>query len=686
MNFSSSMGLQKLQNEPIRLSMEADRLNGELEALVMDNYRIFVENLTTGATLRNEDRKIEEHIISLKDSLSNLTSSCDSFSDRAMGFLNTHKRNRKTLEHHIQLVELLEIPQLVDACARNQFHEEALELANFANGLERRHLLASIFSNKNKDNNDDNGENYISVDNRKGNSVIKSIVDSVHKTLGSLRVQLFNSLTENISLPKELEILGTLRKLNGLLIDRQLSIEKHSNEKVSALNDEQRDSVRQHLVQSSETLLQMEYLEARTAAIDKSIDNIQSFTTTSTSGSSSSSVDATLEKTVSLSSSEKTLDSLGVGADGSMGIGLQGRLLEAIEIQRSMWFTTIKNFAALFGKSKEEQNGSSSQSPNVILSAWVTQMVTRFQQDLASALPMVEEGSGLRAILEQTLYFCDRLGQVGCDFTQVVLPLFENIQLDKLTMALEQATNTFDGLLRTERVTTVVEGMSKEFRVPSFVKSHLQSSTSITPKTTTGVISTTPPSDLMNYPPLAHLLNAILEALNPVRECPIIRNGDKILTVLEETMSRMCAMVVSHASTLKTRGIDTMQNQTNSRAKKQEVDSESGAIDSLENLSLDQQYAQVLSDLFIPHVLKCYRICFSTAASGAASEFTEDLSTNMQECAKRCVSVLTDANLLRAKTPPVTIKTKTKSSISSNSTIKTSATPIEKKDKNGRSS
>jgi hypothetical protein len=35
------------------------------------------------------------------------------------------------------------VPQLVDACTRNGFHEEALELANFVNGLERRHLLAS---------------------------------------------------------------------------------------------------------------------------------------------------------------------------------------------------------------------------------------------------------------------------------------------------------------------------------------------------------------------------------------------------------------------------------------------------------------------------------------------------------------------------------------------------------------
>lgn len=685
------MGLQKLENEPLRLSMEADRLNGELEALVMDNYRVFVENLTTGATLRNEDRKIEEHITLLNASLSHLTSSCDSFTDRAMGFLNTHKRNRKTLEHHIQLVELLEIPQLVDACARNQFYEEALELANFANGLERRHLLASTFSRDS--NNNDNGNNGNSIsdnDNsgevKKGNSVITSIVDSVHKTLGSLRVQLFNSLTENISLPKELEILGTLRKLNGLLIDRQLSLEKHANDKISALNEEQRDQMRQHLVRSSETLLQMEYLEARTAAIEKSIDNIQSFTGTSISSNSNSEPVLAL-RTAPSSSSDKTLDSFGVGMDGSMGIGLQGRLLEAIEIQRSMWFTTIKNFGALFGTGKEEEKNktSSSQSPDIVISAWVTQMVTRFQRDLVTALPKVEEGSGLRAILEQTLYFCDRLGQVGCDFTQVVLPLFEKVQLDKLTMTLEQATNTFGGLLGTEIVTTVVEGMSKELRVPSFVRSYSQSSVSATPKISTGVISTTPPSDMMNYPPLAHLLNVILEALNPIRECPIIRNRDKVLTVLEETMSRTCAMVVSYASTLRTRGSDTMQTHNSDLcSKKDETNSESRiAVDALDSLTLDQQYAHVLSDLFIPHVLKCYRICFSTAVGGAASEFTEELSTNLQDCAERCVCVLADANLLNTITTTINTKSKSKSTSSNNNhSIPSKATVnnLEKKD------
>ena len=51
---AASMGLQNLQHEPQRLLSEAERLNVELESLVMDNYRIFVENLTCSVHLRTE--------------------------------------------------------------------------------------------------------------------------------------------------------------------------------------------------------------------------------------------------------------------------------------------------------------------------------------------------------------------------------------------------------------------------------------------------------------------------------------------------------------------------------------------------------------------------------------------------------------------------------------------------------
>lgn len=43
--------------------------------------------------------------------------------------------------HHLtrQLVELLEVPQLMDACVRSDLMEEALSIATFASTLERRH-------------------------------------------------------------------------------------------------------------------------------------------------------------------------------------------------------------------------------------------------------------------------------------------------------------------------------------------------------------------------------------------------------------------------------------------------------------------------------------------------------------------------------------------------------------------
>lgn len=51
------MGLQSLLDEPERLSAEAERLNHELEYLVMENYKVFVENLTCSVHLRMEVNK-----------------------------------------------------------------------------------------------------------------------------------------------------------------------------------------------------------------------------------------------------------------------------------------------------------------------------------------------------------------------------------------------------------------------------------------------------------------------------------------------------------------------------------------------------------------------------------------------------------------------------------------------------
>ena len=51
---AASIGLTSLQGEPERLALEAENVNRELESLVLQNYNLFVENLTCSTRLREE--------------------------------------------------------------------------------------------------------------------------------------------------------------------------------------------------------------------------------------------------------------------------------------------------------------------------------------------------------------------------------------------------------------------------------------------------------------------------------------------------------------------------------------------------------------------------------------------------------------------------------------------------------
>jgi len=51
------------------------------------------------------------------------------------------------LHHHIQILELLEIPQLMETCVRNEYYEEALELESYVRKLKNRFSSILIFQN-----------------------------------------------------------------------------------------------------------------------------------------------------------------------------------------------------------------------------------------------------------------------------------------------------------------------------------------------------------------------------------------------------------------------------------------------------------------------------------------------------------------------------------------------------------
>ena len=74
----------------------------------------------------------------LSTNLTQLKERCLEFSQTAQSLNATRVLTSLALSRHTQLLEILELPQLMDTCVRNGYWEEALELASYVSRLQRK--------------------------------------------------------------------------------------------------------------------------------------------------------------------------------------------------------------------------------------------------------------------------------------------------------------------------------------------------------------------------------------------------------------------------------------------------------------------------------------------------------------------------------------------------------------------
>ncbi|RWR80055.1 conserved oligomeric Golgi complex subunit 8 [Cinnamomum micranthum f. kanehirae] len=313
----------------------------------------------------------------------------------AQQILEKRKLNRMLLANHSYLLDLLEIPQLMDTCVRNGNYDEALDLEAFVCKLSTMHPKLPV---------------------------IQSLAAEVRQTTQSLLSQLLQKLRSNIQLPECLRIIGYLRRIGVF----------------------------------SESEMRLQFLRCREALLASILDD---------------------------------LDQRNV----------YEYLKGMVNCQRIHLFDVVNQYRAIFA---DDTSGSEQNYDGGLLFSWAMHQISSHLNTLKIMLPKITEGGSLSNILDQCMYCAMGLGWVGLDFRGLLPPLFEDAVLNLFSKNMNAAVENFKLVLDSHRWVPLpsigfgTNGAAEESQD-----------------------DVTPPSYLMEHPPVAVFVNGVSAAMNELRPC-----------------------------------------------------------------------------------------------------------------------------------------------------------------------
>ncbi|CAI5996345.1 unnamed protein product [Closterium sp. NIES-65] len=181
-----SYSLDRLNKEPELLRADAERVQRQMQEVAVAHYRAFITAADAIRSIHREINSVDQHLGSLVSGIPKLTTGCNEFLEEAQGVMEKRRLNKTMLATHPTLMDLLEIPQLMDTCVRNGNYDEALDLEAFVAKLATTHAKLPV---------------------------IQQLAVEVRHTTQAMLSQLLLRLRSNIQLPECLRVIGYLRRL-----------------------------------------------------------------------------------------------------------------------------------------------------------------------------------------------------------------------------------------------------------------------------------------------------------------------------------------------------------------------------------------------------------------------------------------------------------------------------------------
>ncbi|KAH8119761.1 Dor1-domain-containing protein [Phellopilus nigrolimitatus] len=131
----TSLGLPEILHEPTTLASEASQLTNSLTSLCHAEYPTFLSLHRTSAVLSTTISSFSASLSSLVSALPALEGQARQFSQETHTIQDARTKARQVLAQHDALVDVLDVPQLIDTCVRNAYYQEAMNLSAHASRL-----------------------------------------------------------------------------------------------------------------------------------------------------------------------------------------------------------------------------------------------------------------------------------------------------------------------------------------------------------------------------------------------------------------------------------------------------------------------------------------------------------------------------------------------------------------------
>lgn len=438
----SHMGVMAVSAEPDRLRAEQLQIGVQMEDLAFTHFGTFTSGAKSIESMHEEIEKLVDSANKVEESLPQLSAACQDFCHRVKGISKSRKVNHKTLRQHTQLLELLEMAQLMDACVQNEHYEEALEIQQHSLRLASQHHDIPI---------------------------VRMVAEEIKESTSAMQRQLHTLLSGAVTLPTCLRLIGFLRRL-GLYSDFELRIV---------------------------------YLQCRSAFLNEKLSLIPS-----------TNAYAYISKVVDLT---------------------RAQLSEVITQYRAIFDQdedASLSLSSSQGANGSTSSGAKSEELSSILQCWFFHQIDTFLHTLEEKLPSIQDGTSLSNLLSQCMYFGLSMGRLGADFRNLLSPIFEANILQLIRTQLSMALEIFSLQLKRYRPVLSLAPISSSNILSSTPSSSDPASSSdsasntvpqspATPSSRKAAVTAqlNPPLAIMDFMPLAHLLNLFAGALNELRKC-----------------------------------------------------------------------------------------------------------------------------------------------------------------------